>query len=200
MSETARSTRHFRETKETTIDISLNLDGTGKSEVSTGIGFFDHMLTAFAFNALFDLTLSCDGDLEVDQHHTVEDVGIAIGDALRTALGDYKGIVRYGHAFLPMDETLVRCALDLSGRAYVHFEIPWQSKIGMENFDFRLVKEFYWGFARAAKITANIEALVSGNNHHMCEASFKAFGRALCDAVLQDPRRAGSVPSTKGSL
>jgi imidazoleglycerol-phosphate dehydratase len=200
MSDKPRETRHYRGTKETTIDVTLKLDGTGQVQAVTGIGFFDHMLTAFGFNALFDIALTCEGDLEIDQHHTVEDVGIALGEALKTALGDYKGIVRYGDALVPMDESLVQCALDLSGRAYVHCDIPWKAEVGMEAFDFALVNEFHWGFARAASMTTNIRTLCPGNNHHMCEASFKAFGRALCAAVAVDPRRAGQLPSTKGSL
>jgi imidazoleglycerol-phosphate dehydratase len=189
-----------RETRETRIRGRLDLDGTGQSKVATGIGFFDHMLTAFAFNALFDLELACEGDLQVDQHHTVEDVGIALGEAVRRAVGDAKGIVRYGHSLLPMDEALVVCALDLSGRAFVRFEVAWQPDLVSEGFDYGLVREFHWGFSRAAAVTTHVASLAGLNNHHLCEASFKAFGRALAQAVSLDPRRGGAVPSTKGSL
>lgn len=196
----ARIAEFTRKTKETDIVGRLDLDGRGQVDVNTGIGFFDHMLTAFAFNGLFDLSLTCEGDLEVDQHHTVEDVGITLGEAFAQALGSAAGIVRYGTFNIPMDETLVRCVLDFSGRAYLRFEVPWQHNFDPNGFDYALTREFHWGFCRAAKVTTHIDTLAAGNNHHMCEASFKAFGRALRGAVEIDPRRAGVVPSTKGTL
>lgn len=199
MSDT-RTTDFSRKTKETDISGTLNLDGTGEVDIATGIGFFDHMLTALAFTGHFDLTLHCDGDIEVDQHHTVEDVGIALGAAFVSALGWKAGIARYGECVIPMDEALVRCVLDFSGRAYLRFEIPWHHSFDPLGFDYHLTREFQWGFCRAARITTHIDALAAGNNHHMCEASFKALGRALCQAVAVDPRRAGAVPSTKGAL
>jgi imidazoleglycerol-phosphate dehydratase len=189
-----------RETRETHIDGRIVLDGTGQADVHTGIGFFDHMLTAFAFNALFDLTLKCDGDLFIDQHHTVEDVGIALGEATLQAVGDRLGLVRYGHAMLPMDEALVLCALDLSGRPFVRCQIDWQPNLGTSAFDYALVSEFHWGFARSMRATIHLHSLTGGNNHHLCEASFKAFGRALAQAVALDPRRLSTLPSTKGHL
>jgi imidazoleglycerol-phosphate dehydratase len=195
-----RTANHQRQTRETRITVALDLDGSGEVRAQTGVGFFDHMLHAMAFNALFDLDVVCEGDLHVDQHHTVEDVGLALGEALKSALGDYKGVMRYGHAVVPMDEALVRCALDLSGRSLVRFDVPWQPEVGQVAFDFALVKEFHWGVSRAAAITTHLDRLAGDNNHHVCEASFKAFGRALREAVAVDPRRAGTVPSTKGSL
>jgi imidazoleglycerol-phosphate dehydratase len=195
-----RTAKLERRTRETQITLALSLDGSGEVRAQTGIGFFDHMLHALAFNALFDLDVVCEGDLQVDQHHTVEDVGIALGEALKSALGDYRGVMRYGHAVVPMDEALVRCALDLSGRAFVRFEVPWRPEAGQVAFDFALVKELFWGVSRAAAVTVHVERLAGENNHHMCEAGFKAFGRALREAVAVDPRRGGSVPSTKGSL
>ena len=190
----------IRKTKETTIELDLDLDGTGTAKIATGVGFFDHMLAAMTFHALFDLRLRCVGDLEVDQHHTIEDVGIVLGEALEQAVGDAKGIVRYGHALVPMDEALVRCVVDLSGRSFVRFDVPWRPKVGQVAFDYALVQEFHWGLSRAAQVTTHIDGLAGENNHHLCEASFKAFGRALRQAVALDPRRAGTVPSTKGSL
>jgi len=189
-----------RRTNETDIHVELDLDGSGETAISTGIGFFDHMLHALAFNAVFDMTLTCAGDLDVDQHHTVEDVGIAIGDALAQALGDGVGIGRYGSALVPMDEALVRCVVDLSGRSFAHVELPFRPELGPHAFDFALVSEFHWGLCRAARLTMHLDRLRGENNHHICEASFKAFGRALRQAVEPDPGRASAIPSTKGSL
>ena len=200
MSTSTRQATIHRQTKETDIRVELDVDGTGDVSVSTGIGFFDHMLHAFAFNALFDLTLTCSGDLEVDQHHTVEDVGIAIGEAIAQALGDGAGINRYGTAFVPMDEALVRCVLDLSGRSFARIELPFRPDLGQTTFDFALVSEFHWGLCRAARATTHIDGLHGENNHHICEASFKAFGRAMRQAVERDPRRSAAVPSTKGTI
>ncbi len=195
-----RTAEFSRKTKETDISGRLAVDGAGEVDISTGIGFFDHMLTAFAFNGLFDLELKCTGDLDVDQHHTVEDVGIALGEAFVAALGWKTGIARYGHSLIPMDESLVRCVLDFSGRAYLRFELPWHHTFDPGGFDYHLTREFHWGFCRAARVTTHIDCQSPGNNHHMCEASFKAFGRALAQSVLVDPRRGAIVPSTKGSL
>ena len=195
-----RTAEIHRKTNETNIHVRLGIDGDGLAEIDTGIGFFDHMLTAFAFNGCFDLALTCKGDLHIDQHHTVEDVGIALGEAFASALGDNKGIVRYGTFIVPMDEVAVRCTLDLSGRAYLRCDLPWQTVLRAVDFDYSLTSEFHWGFCRSARVTTHIDALASGNNHHLCEASFKAFGRALDLATTRDPRRAGRIPSTKGSL
>lgn len=189
-----------RETKETSITVDLNLDGIGKADVSTGIGFFDHMLTAFALNARFDLVVKAEGDLHIDQHHTVEDVGIVVGLALKEAVGDKAGIARYGHSYLPMDETLVRAALDLSGRAYAHIGIEWQPVVGPQGFDYALLSEFVWAIARASAATVHIDAIRGVNNHHICEAAFKGLGRALDAATRYDEKLRGTLPSTKGSF
>lgn len=187
-----------RETKETKVSVALNLDGSGTSEVSTGIGFFDHMLTLLARHGLMDLTVKAEGDLEVDCHHTVEDAGIALGQALRDALGDKAGIRRYGACFLPMDEALAMSALDISGRPFLVFsaEIP-PGKIG--DFDAGAAEEFFRAFAFNAGITLHMKVLCGSNAHHIAEALFKALGRALREAVQIDPRERG-VPSTKGVL
>jgi len=194
-----RTAQINRKTNETVIALSLNLDGSGKSDVQTGVGFLDHMLTLFARHGRFDLNVACKGDTNVDDHHSVEDVGIALGDALKTALGEKRGITRYGSMLLPMDETLVLCALDCSGRAYLKFtaEIPSQ-KIG--TFDTELVEEFFLAFARTAGVTLHIKQLDGENSHHIVEAMFKAFGRALGQAVAVDPKYADEIPSTKGVL
>ncbi len=194
-----RTAQINRKTNETVIALSLNLDGSGKSDVQTGVGFLDHMLTLFARHGRFDLNVACKGDTNVDDHHSVEDVGIALGDALKTALGQKRGITRYGSMLLPMDETLVLCALDCSGRAYLKFtaEIPSQ-KIG--TFDTELVEEFFLAFARTAGVTLHIKQLDGENSHHIVEAMFKAFGRALGQAVAVDPKYADEIPSTKGVL
>ena len=190
-----------RDTRETQIQVELTLDGTGKTSISTGIGFLDHMLTAWAYHGAFDLSLTCEGDLHIDQHHTVEDCGIALGQAILEAVRPRTQLVRYGFWLLPMDETLARVALDLSGRAFLHFEVPWHPQLGAGTYDYHLTREFFWGVARAAHMTLHVDVVTPGNNHHMCEAVFKGFGRALRGAVQIDPARpAGEIPSTKGDL
>jgi len=188
-----------RRTAETDIALSLNLDGSGRGELNTGVGFLDHMLALFARHGRFDLTVSCKGDTAVDDHHSVEDIGIALGEALRGALGDKRGIVRYGSMLLPMDEALALCAVDLSGRAYLRFSAQFPSqKVG--SFDTELVQEFFLALARTAGITLHIRMMDGENSHHIAEAMFKAFGRALKQAVSIDPETAGEIPSTKGIL
>lgn len=187
-----------RKTKETDISVSINLDGTGKSQVNTGVGFFDHMLSGFSKHGFFDLKMQCDGDLEVDCHHTIEDCGIVLGNAVREALGDKKGIRRFGSAILPMDETLVLCAIDLSGRPYLVFDGEFTAeRVGY--MDTEMVKEFFYAVSYSAGMNLHIKVLQPGNNHHMIEAMFKAFGRALDEAVSYDPRIT-DILSTKGSL
>lgn len=187
-----------RQTRETDIQLSLVLDGSGQCQCETGIGFFDHMLTGFAKHGLFDLTLRCQGDLEVDSHHSIEDVGLALGEAIRTALGGKEGICRYGHFTLPMDDALVLCAIDLSGRAYyagdVRYTVPALGGLATEMLD-----EFFRAVATAAGMNLHLRQLAGGNNHHIAEASFKAFAKALDMATAPEPRMAG-VWSTKGSL
>jgi imidazoleglycerol-phosphate dehydratase len=188
-----------RKTKETEISVSVDLDGSGKSVIATGIGFFDHMLDQIARHALFDLEISAKGDLHIDDHHTVEDVGIVLGQAIRQALGDRKGIRRYAHAYLAMDEALARVALDLSGRPFLVFEAAFRTpKIG--TFDVELVREFFQAFASNSGTTLHVDALRGINSHHIAEACFKGFARALREAVEQDPRQLDVVPSTKGVL
>lgn len=188
-----------RNTLETKIALSLNLDGTGKSEIDTGVGFLDHMLTLFASHGRFDLTVKCDGDTYVDDHHTVEDIGIALGKAFFDALGDKKGICRYGDIVLPMDETLILAAVDFSGRSHLGFmlDIPAQ-KVG--TFDTELVEEFFLGFVRPAACSLHIRKLDGKNSHHIIEGAFKAVGRVLRQAVAIDPLFANEIPSTKGVL
>ena len=188
-----------RTTKETDIALSLCLDGTGKTEIRTGVGFLDHMLTLFASHGRFDLSVVCHGDVDVDDHHSVEDIGIALGQALKRALGECRGICRYGSMLLPMDEALVQCVLDVSGRPYLAYrmEIPTE-KVG--TFDTELVEEFFLAFVRNAGVTLHLRQLDGTNSHHIIEGAFKAFGRALAAAVRIDPDRAGEIPSTKGSL
>jgi imidazoleglycerol-phosphate dehydratase len=193
-----RSAKIDRQTAETDIHLELNLDGSGQSQVSTGVGFFDHMLTLLARHAQFDLTVQAKGDLHVDQHHTVEDVGICLGRAIKEALGDKSGIRRYGHFTLPMEETLVTCAVDLSGRYWMVFNAEFPSpKIG--DFDSELVEDFWQ--ATAANTLCNLHVLVhyGRNSHHISEGVFKSAARALRMAVEHDPRQSG-VPSTKGTL
>jgi len=197
---TARIATAERKTKETDIQVELNLDGTGKIDVNTGVGFFDHMLTAFAMHGRFDLKVHCKGDLHIDQHHTVEDTGIVIGKALAEAVGDKRGIYRYGHAYVPMDETQVRAVLDLSGRAMAIVEIDWQPAYGPQGMDFALTSEFFWAVARAAAMTIHIDSIRGRDNHHLCEAAFKAFARALDSATRRDPKLGDNLPSTKGSF
>lgn len=187
-----------RNTKETKISISLNLDGSGQSELDTGIGFFDHMLDGFARHGLFDLKVSADGDLEVDCHHTIEDTGIVLGKTIKEAVGDKKGIRRFGSCILPMDEALVLCAVDLSGRPYyvsdVQFTVP---RIG--DMDTEMVKEFFYAVSYSAEMNLHFKVLSGSNNHHICEAMFKAFAKAL-DAATSYDERITDVLSTKGSL
>lgn len=188
-----------RETAETQIEVSLNLDGTGAVQVDTGIGFFDHMLSALGRHSLIDLTVKAVGDLEVDGHHTVEDTGIVIGQALREALRDKAGIHRYGSAITPMDEALVLCAIDISGRgaAFDETAVPQQM---LGTFDTDLAREFFIALAANAGITLHLRQLAGRNAHHVLEGAFKALAQALRQAVELDPRRAGEVPSTKGTL
>jgi imidazoleglycerol-phosphate dehydratase len=194
----ARTATLTRTTGETDISITIDLDGTGVCDVSSGVGFFDHMLTALARHSLIDLTLSCKGDTWVDDHHTVEDVGIALGQALRQALGDKAGIRRFGDACVPLDEALVLAAIDISGRGELYWDVPiGPAKVG--SFDTELGQEFFCGLARDAGITLHLRELSGSNAHHILEATFKAFARALRQAVESDPRVEG-VPSTKGVL
>ncbi len=187
-----------RETKETKIQVIINLDGTGKAEVDTGIGFFDHMLISFAKHGLFDLTVKVTGDLYVDSHHTIEDTGIALGVALRKALGDKKSIHRYGSMILPMDESLVLCALDLSGRPYLVFQVDFTTeRVGY--FDTEMVKEFFHALTYTTGMNLHVKMLEPGNNHHMIEGIFKAFAKALDQATEKD-NRITDVLSTKGTL
>ena len=188
-----------RKTNETDIKLTLNLDGTGKSETQTGCGFLDHMLTLFARHGGFDLTVSCKGDTYVDYHHTVEDIGIALGDAFKSALGDMRGITRYGSFILPMDEALIMTAVDISGRAHLSYglTIPAQ-KVG--DFDTELTEEFYLGFVRHAAVTLHIKQLSGTNSHHIIEGAFKSVARSLAAAVKIDQNRKDEIPSTKGVL
>lgn len=187
-----------RKTKETDIFIKLNLDGDGTTEISTGIGFFDHMLNGMARHGFFDLKVAMTGDLEVDCHHSIEDAGIVLGTAIREAAGDKRGIRRFGSCILPMDETLVLCAVDLSGRPYLSFDASFPTeRIG--DMDTEMVKEFFYAVSYAAGMNLHIKVLDGGNSHHMAEAMFKAFGRALDEATAKDPR-IGDVLSTKGTL
>ena len=188
-----------RATKETKIRVSVALDGTGQTRIATGIGFFDHMLDQLGRHGLFDLDIEADGDLHIDFHHTVEDTGIALGQAFRKALGDMKGIMRYADAFLPMDETLTRVAVDISGRPFLVFKTSFErSKIG--EFDTQLVREFFQAFVMNAGITLHVETLYGINDHHIAESCFKGLARALRAAVAIDPRQANVIPSTKGTL
>ena len=194
-----RTAEIIRNTAETKIQLKLELDGTGESEIRTGCGFLDHMLTLFAKHGSFDLMINCDGDTWVDDHHTVEDVGIALGQAFSEALGEKRGINRYGSQILPMDESLVLCAVDLSGRAYLGYELPIPSqKIG--TFDSELVEELWLGFIRNAQATLHIRLITGSNSHHIAEGAFKAAGRALRTAVAVDAAFSNEIPSTKGVL
>ena len=188
-----------RETNETRIEVRVDLDGTGRSESVTGIGFFDHMIDQLARHALIDITLSCDGDRHIDDHHSVEDCGIALGQALREALGAKRGIRRYGSFHLAMDDTLVRAALDLSGRPYLVWNLPFPAeKIG--TFDTELVREFFQALSTHAGMTLHVDLMHGLNAHHIAEAAFKAVARALREAVEPDPRLGDALPSTKGAL
>ncbi len=188
-----------RKTTETSVSVSINLDGTGTYKVKTGVGFFDHMMEQLARHSLIDITLETKGDLHIDDHHTVEDSGIALGQAVAKALGARAGIRRYGACDLPMDETLSRCAIDVSGRPFLVFKVAFpHAKIG--TFDTELVREWFQAFAMNAGITLHIENAYGANSHHIAEASFKALARALRAAVEIDPRQADRIPSTKGTL
>ena len=188
-----------RNTAETKITLSLSLDGAGKSNINTGCGFLDHMLTLFASHGRFDLSVECKGDVEVDYHHSVEDIGICLGKAFAEAVGNCKGIKRYGNMMLPMDESLVLCALDVSGRAYLAYGLDIKAeKIG--DFDTELIEEFFLAFVRNANITLHVKQLDGRNVHHIAEAAFKAFARALRQAVEIDEKAQNEIPSTKGVL
>jgi imidazoleglycerol-phosphate dehydratase len=187
-----------RKTRETDIRLRLDLDGEGKSRIATGIGFFDHMLTAFSTHGRFDVELRCKGDLHVDAHHSVEDVGIALGQALREALGDKKGIVRFGHAYVPLDEALSRCVIDLSGRPYLHYDVTFKAR-QVGEMPTELFEDFFWALADHGRLNIHLEAIRGRNAHHIAETLFKSASRALSMAVALDPRVKG-IPSTKGSL
>lgn len=193
-----RTATCVRKTKETEIIITLNLDGSGKNEIHTGIGFFDHMLDGFARHGLFDLNVEVTGDLHVDCHHTIEDTGIVLGTAIREAVGDKAGIKRYGHMILPMDETLALCAVDLSGRPYLRFDADFTvEKLG--DLDTEMVKEFFYAVSYSAMMNIHLKIMDGDNNHHMAEALFKSFGKALDMATMEEPR-IKEAWTTKGSL
>ncbi len=193
-----RTASILRETKETKINLSLDLDGSGTSSINTGIPFFDHMLEQLCYHSMINLKINISGDLEIDCHHSVEDCGICLGEAFNKALGDKKGISRYGFFLLPMDDALVRVALDFSGRSYLNWNVVFtNSKIG--TFESELVREFFQAFSSNAKMTLHIEKLDGFNNHHMCEAIFKGFGRAIKSAIHKDKMNT-EIPSTKGIL
>lgn len=194
-----RTAKIQRKTAETDICLSLNLDGSGVSNIDTGCGFLNHMLTLFAKHGRFDLNVTCKGDIDVDDHHTVEDIGIALGDAFTQALGEKRGIIRYGNIILPMDEALILCAVDISGRSCLCYDlqIPTE-KVG--TFDTELTEEFYQGFTRRAGMTLHLRRLAGTNSHHIIEGSFKAVARVLRDAVAIDAAYADEIPSTKGVL
>ena len=188
-----------RKTAETDITLELCLDGTGAADIDTGVGFLDHMLTLTAKHGRFDLTVRCVGDTQVDDHHSTEDIGITLGSAFREALGDKRGICRYGSSILPMDEALVVCAVDLSGRSLLRYSLELRArKVG--TFDTELAEEFFLAFTRSAGVTLHLRQLDGRNTHHILEAAFKGFGRALREAVAADPDAAGEIPSTKGTL
>ncbi|WP_027406366.1 imidazoleglycerol-phosphate dehydratase HisB [Anaerovibrio sp. RM50] len=195
-----RTGKVIRETKETSIDLTISLDGRGMSDIDTGIGFFDHMLNLFAAHGRMDLVVGCNGDIEVDGHHSVEDIGIALGEAVKEALGDKKGINRYGTFFLPMDETLVMVSLDISGRPFLVYDAggPMAPMIG--DYDTELTEEFLRAFAFNAGITLHVKVMYGTNSHHKVEAVFKALGHAMRQATAIDPEAADEIPSTKGVL
>jgi imidazoleglycerol-phosphate dehydratase len=199
MSTASRQATVTRNTKETQITVSVNLDGTGKADLHTGIGFFDHMLDQIARHGLIDLTIHAKGDLHIDGHHTVEDVGITLGQAVAQAVGDKAGIWRYGHAYVPLDEALSRVVVDFSGRPGLHMHVDFKSGV-IGGFDTQLAYEFFQGFVNHAQCTLHIDNLKGDNAHHQCETIFKAFARAVRAALALDPRSAGVIPSTKGSL
>ncbi len=196
---TARTAQITRNTAETQITVRVNLDGTGQAKLATGIGFFDHMLDQIARHGLIDLEVEAKGDLHIDGHHTVEDVGITFGQAVYKAVGDKKGIRRYGHAYVPLDEALSRVVVDFSGRPGLIMNVPFKSGM-IGTFDSQLAHEFFQGFVNHAFVTLHIDNLRGENAHHQCETVFKAFARALRGALELDPRAAGTVPSTKGTL
>ena len=194
-----RKSQITRDTAETKISVDINLDGTGNYDNQTGVGFFDHMLDQLARHALIDLTIRCDGDRHIDDHHTVEDVGIALGQAIAKAMGDKRGIRRYGDCLLAMDDALVRCALDLSGRPFLVWNIAMPTqKIG--SFDTELVREFFQALSTHGSITLHVDQLHGVNSHHIAEAAFKSVASALRDALEIDPRKSNEIPSTKGKL
>ena len=195
----ARTATVSRDTAETKITVTLNLDGTGQSKLATGIGFFDHMLDQIARHGLIDLDVQCKGDLHIDGHHTVEDVGISIGQAVRQAVGDKKGLTRYGHSYVPLDEALSRVVVDFSGRPGLALNAQFTAGM-IGQLDTQLIHEFFQGFVNHAHVTLHIDNLKGINAHHQAETIFKAFGRALRMALTPDPRMAGTVPSTKGVL
>ena len=188
-----------RDTQETKIRVRVNLDGTGVSKLATGIGFFDHMLDQIARHGLIDLEIQAEGDLHIDGHHTVEDVGITLGQAVAQAVGDKKGLTRYGHAYVPLDEALSRVVVDFSGRPGLHMDVAFRSGM-IGAFDTQLAFEFFQGFSNHAGVSLHIDNLKGHNAHHQCETIFKAFGRALRMGLALDPRSLGVIPSTKGSL
>jgi imidazoleglycerol-phosphate dehydratase len=194
-----RQAQVTRDTLETRISVTLDLDGTGRSALATGIGFFDHMLDQVARHGMMDLEISAKGDLHIDAHHTVEDVGITFGQAFARALGDKKGVRRYGHAYVPLDEALSRVVVDLSGRPGLEFNVDFRRSL-IGDFDVDLIHEFFQGFVNHAQVTLHVDNLKGENAHHQAETAFKAFGRALRMAVELDPRLEGVVPSTKGAL
>ena len=194
-----RTAKVARKTNETEIAVTVDLDGTGTYEVATGIGFLDHMLEQLSRHSLIDLTVNAKGDLHIDFHHTTEDIGIAIGEAVSQALGDRRGITRYAEATIPMDETLTRVTMDISNRAYLIWRVDF-SKPKLGDMDTELFKEWFQAFAQAAGITLHVENLYGENNHHIVESCYKALARALRDAITIDPRKADDVPSTKGTL
>ncbi|MBM3388229.1 MAG: imidazoleglycerol-phosphate dehydratase HisB [Betaproteobacteria bacterium] len=196
---TARIAEVHRRTSETDICVRINLDGSGAAQLNTGIGFFDHMLEQIARHGLIDLTIEAQGDLHIDGHHTVEDVGITLGQAFARAVGDKKGIRRYGHAYVPLDEALSRVVVDFSGRPGLHMRVDFKSGM-VGTLDTQLVYEFFQGFVNHAGVTLHIDNLQGDNAHHQCETVFKAFARALRAALELDPRMPGVIPSTKGSL
>jgi len=194
-----RRSEQERATRETRIRLALDLDGSGRSEVKTGVGFLDHMLEALAKHARFDLSVACEGDLEVDAHHSVEDVGIVLGDALLAALGDKRGIQRFGSAYVPLDEALSRAVVDLSGRPWLHFGVSFPTeRVG--ELPTELFEDFFWALADHGRLNLHLDLIRGRNSHHIAETLFKATARALRAAVELDPRAAGDVPSTKGSL
>lgn len=195
----SRTAEIVRNTNETKIRVVINLDGSGQQKLATGIPFLDHMLDQIARHGMIDLEVEADGDLQIDAHHTVEDIGIAIGQALAQAIGNKSGIRRYGHAYVPLDESLSRVVIDFSGRPYLEFEVPFV-RATSGTFDLDLVREFFQGLVNHAKISLHIDNLRGENAHHQCETVFKAFGRALRMAAELDPRAAGTIPSTKGTL